>query len=245
MKTRPIIFSGAMVKAIREGRKTQTRRLVRWPRAAHLHGREPLPERSFADNSFNGDLRSDYFHAAYTGGDLGEDVCSTRIDCPYGVVGDRLWVRETWYDDNALRKLEPAPAEPDEFIEYRASHDCRSWEAGCPCNDEQSRSAWRPSIYMPRWASRITLELTGVRAERLQDISEEDAESEGVTPLTPIGADQPILDSPRRRTHGTHPHVLAYAVLWDEINGDRAPWVSKPWVWVVEFRQLTAEECTA
>lgn len=142
-----------------------------------------------------------------------------------GMPGDRLWVRETWYDDNGLR-------DPDdhstELIEYRADHDCRSWEAGCPCCDENGRSCWRPSIFLPRWASRLTLEVTALRVERLQSISEDDAKAEGVeaAPFCKAGRPQGLE------------HVESFECLWNRINGKRASWKLNPWVWVVSFQRI-------
>jgi hypothetical protein len=94
---------------------------------------------------------------------------------------------------------------------------------------------WRPSIFMPRWASRITLEVTEVRVQRLQEVTEDDALAEGVEPLKHIAPDQPLLTG---GTAGEQPHRLAFSVLWDSINGERASWVSNPWVWAVSFRRL-------
>lgn len=193
MKERPILFSGPMIRAILAGRKTQTRRLSGVPPWNGHH--VTLRDRTFWDPA------TPHHQAAL-------------VDrCPYGQAGDRLWVRETWFDD--------MPDEPKGVLAngrrilYRADHDCTSFEAGCPCNPDGDgkRSEWRPSIFLPRWASRITLALVSVRVERLDDITDEDAEAEGV-------------DATR------------FPALWDAINGDRAPWVSNPWVWVVGFRRL-------
>jgi hypothetical protein len=93
---------------------------------------------------------------------------------------------------------------------------------------------------MPRWASRITLEITGVRVERLRDISEDDARSEGVdlNTVSSFADDQPIIESAPWRTKGSHPNTLAFAILWDSINSDRVDWFGNPWVWVIEFRRV-------
>ena len=140
MKERSIIFSNVMVRAIQDGRKTQTRRVVK-----------PQPVAR--------DETGPYIQIPLTYPDLPGVTFMDRkhISCPYGQPGDRLWVRETWYND--------VPDEQDRrYIEYRADHDCRHWEGECPCRDADGRSAWRPSIHMPRWASRITLE-NGLRLE--------------------------------------------------------------------------------
>lgn len=191
MKERPILFSAPMVRAILDGSKTQTRRIVR--------------------------CRGD----------------GSRMDSvsPYGIAGDRLWVRETWAAPHDCDHLKPTELPEDTPVHYRAS-----WEGPCGI-------AWRPSIFLRRCFSRLMLEVTGVRAERLRDISEADAKAEGVesaaTSLIGLADEQQII-SGDGRTKGSHPFTLSYAVLWDEINGDRAPWVRNPWVWVIEFRKLTA-----
>jgi hypothetical protein len=131
------------------------------------------------------------------------------LKCPYGQPGDRLWVRETW-----------APV----FKRVPHSNGClyRADDDGRQINPRSMDGKWKPSIHMPRWASRITLEITGVRVERLQDISGQDVIAEGI--------EVDIL--------GNAPLTLAidrYRRLWDSLNAEHAPWASNPWVWVVEF----------
>jgi hypothetical protein len=186
MRERPILFSGPMVQAILEGRKTQTRRLVN--------------ARGFHD--FEGDQDNDGWPLA----PAKSTGCLARLPATYGTAGDRLWVRETWGGDILCG------------FAYRADHP--DW----PCfqgDGEQADSPWRPSIHMPKEASRLTLEVTGVRVEPLQSISERDACAEGMG--SPITRDC---------------KVPQFAALWDAINGERAPWASNPWVWVIEFRRL-------
>jgi hypothetical protein len=133
------------------------------------------------------------------------------LACPYGAAGDRLWVRETWAGDDACG-----------FV-YRADHPHADL-ARCDLDDgEQTIRRWHPAIHMRRAASRLTLDVLSVRVERLQDISEEDARAEGVEPLT---------------EYADRAHRRAFAALWDQINGKRAPGLSNPWVWRVEFRGL-------
>lgn len=135
--------------------------------------------------------------------------------CPYGQTGDRLWVREAFIHEPADYCWEASvsiPSRPASKV-YRADHEGDSRGAG-----------WKPSIHMPRALSRITLEVTGVRVERLQSISESDAEAEGVLPMYP--------DDVRGASH-----ALAYSWLWDSING-AGSWAANPWVWVVEFRRV-------
>ncbi|WP_186181671.1 hypothetical protein [Burkholderia gladioli] len=190
MKERPILFSAPMVRAILDGRKSQTRRV-----AKEFDGRDNLDAilRRFPNQK----------------------------GCPYGEPGDRLWVRETW--------AQPAPLDPGPTV-YRADYP------GCvPAGFENIPPAdairWKPSIHMPRALSRITLEITGVRVERLQDISVADALAEGVrvTYGEPFDAEHTIAD--RRR----------FELVWKEING-AGSWESNPWVWVIEFARITTED---
>lgn len=199
MKERPILFSGPMVRAIMDGRKTMTRRVVK-----------PQPEMVF-----DGESLSD--GNAYGGW---EPKLPPWSKWPYQ-LGDTLWVRETW--QGAVDGDEPLYG-----IIYRAS-----WNANEPAFKRDDRaekyftgvSKWRPSIHMPRWASRITLEVTGVRVERLQDITEHDAIGEGV------------ISSDYDKTYR-----YAFSVLWDSINAKRGyGWAANPWVWVIEFRNMGRE----
>jgi len=191
MKERPIIFSGPMVKAILEGRKTQTRRIVR---------------RTIANRvTAVGSQRN--FHV--------QDP-HVVMACPYGRPGDRLWVRETWAP---CGEIDNGPHAKRGYT-YRADWDLE--------DDLQRDHQWKPAIFMPREASRITLKITGVRVERLQEITEEDAIAEGAF-VAPTGIIKP---------DGTLTHRNEFVRLWQEINGKRAPWLSNPWVWVVEFRVL-------
>lgn len=181
MKGRPILFSAPMVRALLAGTKTQTRRALR-----------PQP----VDQS--------------TGCDLPAGARPDSLPaCPYGVPGDRLWVRETW----GLRKQLDitdwyrgpigGASEQEWTVDFRADY-----------GPNQEQCFWRPSIYMPRWASRIVLELTSVRVERLHAITPADAIAEGVVSLA------------------------AYRSLWDDINGAGA-WRLNPWVWVLGLRRVT------
>lgn len=139
--------------------------------------------------------------------------------CQYGRPGDRLWVRETWtaVDRRGFGARSSRLVDDDDEIRFRADDGATPGEGGC----------WIPSIYLPRWASRLTLEVTAARIERLNDITEADAKAEGVSlsPSTFIAAS---------RT----PYRVGFVKLWDSINGDRAPWESNPFVWVVSFRRL-------
>lgn len=189
MSDRPILFSAPMVRALLAGTKTQTRRVVKfkpWHQIEERDDGTPWPWMQSDDNNAGVWLR-----------------------CPYGVPGDRLWVRETWaYGVHAIGAVR---AYDGPFI-YAADGTTQ----GRLCD------RWRPSIHMPRAASRITLEITHVRVERLQDISEANAFSEG-TPGDLL-----------HRAQGWAPR--AYRLLWEQINGGGS-WDANPWVWVVEFKR--------
>lgn len=216
-RKRPILFSGPMVRAILEGRKTQTRRVIK-----------PQPEE-----------RADGWHVQ-TKPRSGYSSESTMRDllpvyCPYGQPGDRLWVRETWMLFERTPTIEYKYGVPPRIVGYlpggvgyRADYD------GCgqvPVTEDGEtvwrtpKDNWRPSIFMPRKYSRLTLEVTGVRAERLQEISHTDALAEGVLDQE-LGAGN-LID-------GSYA-VTNFARLWDSINGATHPWSSSPWVWVVSF----------
>lgn len=197
MKARPILFSAPMVLAILEARKNQTRRVVKYNAA--IGGIHP----AVAGIVHRGD--------GWFGFEADEGIkrqfATTfpfhTIRCPYGQAGDQLWVKETWLD---------LSNDPDlATIEYRADYDASTmpdWK-------------WKPSIFMPKDYSRITLEVTEVRVERLQDISPQDAIKEGIG--------MTMRNEP--------PAVQRYAELWESINGPGS-WAENPWVWVVEFRRI-------
>ena len=192
VKERPILFSGAMVRALLAGTKTQTRRAIK------------APDSVTAFKHFDG-ARWDRMQGAQRG---------DTIKCPYGYTGDRLWVREAW------AKTQPIQLPwPQTMVVYREGDNRTDY--GGP---------WKPSIHMPRAASRITLEVTGVRVERLQDISAADALAEGIT-LHPDHHGKP-----RDSLYGP---VRTYADLWESINGPES-WAANPWVWVVEFKRVEA-----
>ena len=233
MKERPILFSAPMVRALLDGRKTQTRRIVKpQPKVIHaLHGDASLTtERIFR----SGDQ---------------------RIHCPFGQAGDFLWVRETWahyHTINHVRRIDARAFDEvsDGLAGYRADgHDTiedfrRHVRLMSECDLEAveiNGNRWRPSIHMPRWASRITLEVTGVRVERLQEISEDDAKAEGVEPWVIGDGWREYGLPPSVEAAGTHPLRSArdsFASLWESINGPGS-WKANPWVWVIEFRRVS------
>lgn len=221
-KEHPILFSGPMVRAILEGRKTQTRRVVRIP----LHGE---PDASWVKSihqdgggnwvgwSIDAPATAELTKKAYPNGE--------GFKCPYGRVGDRLWVRETFALLNDLRTKDPGVYALQVGGFFRAEHPTGLY------NDDGSDLMWRPSIFMPRRLSRLTLEITNIRVERLQQISEADAIAEGVDLVS-------MKDVPRQATLSRR---ADYKQLWDKINAKRGySWASNPWVWVVEFKRLGA-----
>lgn len=217
-KERPILFSGPMVRAILEGRKTQTRRVVKLTDT----GRVKAP-------------------CAFRNWHL--DDPNAVLACPYGEPSDRLWVRETWgiYDGEGMPFGYPSGIPKELPEEYHVSY---------PADDADGVIGevfkWRPSIHMPRWASRILLEVVSVRVERLQEISEEDAEAEGVEAQTwePTGKLGYKNYTPELEKHGFNREACmtplakdSYFTLWEAING-KGSWDDNPWVWVVEFKRL-------
>lgn len=226
MRERPILFSAPMVRAILHGRKTQTRRVVK-PQPAHWRYLQPMWGTSPPPNPVE-------FGERWLWREVGPDYPDDARDdrrCPYGVPGDRLWVRETWalVPRTAYARSEGV----QQVLRPDDSHDAAvfaaDWERSKP-------GRWRPSIHMPRWASRITLEITGVRVERLQDISEADARAEGC-PLTHDGKpyDPPPPDVDSWQGYGR----ASFCLLWSKINGPGS-WDANPWVWVVEFKRVAA-----
>lgn len=211
MKERPIIFSGPMVRAILEGRKTQTRRVVK-----------PQP------TEIDGQLRtqSAMLLAAIFGREATKaDEESFAPKCPYGVPGDRLWCKET-FAHGAMGPIYRADWGEPVGNNYPA-HRTAAWlsEIQKACGADVLSHEWKSPIHMPRWASRITLEIESVRVERLQDISEADAMAE-------LGANP----------SGTYPaefgyHNRLFADLWESIHG-KGSWKLNPWVWVLSFKKV-------
>lgn len=214
MKERPILFNAEMVRAIQSRQKTQTRRIVK---------QQPRNGWAFSDEF--GRIKSNHpkkgKFGAFIRRGVGTDFPEIDIEVsPFGMPGDQLWVRETFY-----QKVEVCRDVTDEAITTRkqaAAYEgedkpviksCESWEK-------------RPSIHMPRWASRIQLEITNVRVERLQDISEDDIKAEGIKQRFPNVNDQftPVILKEQ------------FKELWSSIYKN---WDANPWVWVVEFKVVT------
>lgn len=208
MTERPILFSDAMVRAILAGTKTQTRRVV-VVRGSPVSG-------AFWDHAgWRPSIDEDGAIRFRVGGPGGEEAHgSPEVRCPYGAPGDRLWVRECFALHHAWDEHAPTRGgAASKRVWFRAHHDSGIIDG---------IGRWRPSIHMPRWASRLTLEVTSVRIERVQSITESDARAEGVTP----------------DELGDVSHWRACRVLWDSINGERpgCSWSANPWVWAVGFR---------
>lgn len=225
MKERGMIFNAEMVRAILDGRKTQTRRPLKWKQTRFTE----IAERD--DGS------------RWPWSEDAENVCDFWHPCPFGSVGDRLWVRETWAEAGA--------GAPDLKL-YRADypeHVPTHYENVPPADEIR----WTPSIHMPRWASRITLEITGVRVERLDKISEEDAVSEGMQGVicrsckgdpdySTTQYDQDTLaavdEIPCQSCSSNRSKFFS---LWDSIYGEGNHCMGD-WVWVIEFKRIEGGE---
>ena len=210
-----------MVRAVLDGSKTQTRRVGK------IQSQDFVGLKAEAVRHATLGYQIQATYDAYPGrGTARHAICA----CPFGQPGDQLWVRETWYCDDYQVSRGPY-LKPDD-LDVVEARECGTlvYAADGLAPYETEQPAWRPSIHMPRWASRITLEITGVRVERLQDISEADAQAEGcaLECMTPIG------DDSGSAIHGPG----GYIALWESINGPGS-WDLNPWVWVVEFRRLS------
>ncbi|ENQ2456767.1 hypothetical protein ACEOSJ_004597 [Klebsiella pneumoniae] len=223
MSERGMIFNAEMVRALLDGRKTQTRRPIKWKqtRFTEIGEREDGSKWPWSEDA--------------------EHACDFWHPCPFGAVGDRIWVRETWgvvshaFSDDGLM-IDWVPDRPATAIHempfgngYYSGYAIYAADGDFTWGDddgyEDGRSCWKPSIHMPRAASRILLEITNVRVERLRSMSQDDARAEGV-----IAASGPMEVG------------LAFRELWDSIYGEES-WKANPWVWVIKFKRI--EELTA
>ncbi|AHG22160.1 phage-like protein [Chania multitudinisentens RB-25] len=224
MKVHPILFNGDMVRAIIDGRKTQTRRVMKVQPSANF-------------SPMNMALELDYTARWYTPGVVDKNgylqPAKKQIfgvadedegySCPLGAVGDRLWVREAWqvihseYDEDEITYAPEIPKQQDNYWHPIYEVDFKGESR------EERGFPWRPSLHMPRWVSRLLLEITAVRVERLQDISEEDAKAEGAAPST------------RAITPPEAIYRVGFLNLWWSIYGEES-WQANPWCWVIEFK---------
>ena len=220
---RPILMSAPMVRAILAGMKTQTRRAIR-----KQFSTEAEPAEVSATSPEGWQILG---HSGLWWDDSGACI-DDAIRCPYGRPGDRLWVRETWQHSN----FPLGPYDESCTVFYRADYlDDPHGPDGEKSNEGKYRK-WVPSIHMFRSASRILLEITAVRVERLQDISEADAISEGCY-KSPRFPQSGLWTADDRSFTGSGP-IGCYRWLWESINGPGS-WDANPWVWVIEFRSVT------
>lgn len=242
IKERPILFKGEMVRAILEGRKTETRRVIKpQPRFGYWMGMDCRRNKSPQNHYFFSSKEASYKIQPHEGHDY------ILVKCPYGKPGERLWVRETWvlnYVGKPIpkkRPVEPITGEPGEIF-YQADGEQEA------CFWDESGLKWKPSIHMPRWASRIDLEIVKVGVERLQDITEDDSRAEGCksSPFD-ISDTLEVINDPKSTKEtrelaklfcgGTLTAKWDFWNLWTEINGEDS-WQANPWVWVIEFRRV-------
>ncbi|EPR6886079.1 morphogenetic protein [Klebsiella variicola] len=228
MKERGMIFNGEMVRAILDGRKTQTRRTVKFP----VHDKNLGCE--LAGNELAGELSAGNY-----------------LNSAFGKPGDRIWVRETWgvvsHELDEDGRIQPwMPDRPATAIHempfgngYYSGHAIYAADGDFTWGDddgyEDGRSCWKPSIHMPRAASRIQLEITDVRVERLNAISEEDATAEGVPPAGSLLPDYPGTFLTPKGDYATA--KVAFQRLWESIYGEES-WKANGWVWVIEFKRV-------
>ncbi|KPX67999.1 Uncharacterized protein ALO53_00102 [Pseudomonas amygdali pv. photiniae] len=206
-RERPILFSAPMVRAILSGQKTVTRRALKTQPRIDASGNFCVDGANYGQDIYGKPLTKHFVSS----------------NCPHGKPGDRLWVREAWQADAQVNAIAPRELSHGEPIRYPA--DGASQQTGCSMI---MPGKTRPSIHMPRWVSRILLEITDVHVERLQDISEEQALAEGV-----MSSERDI--DPDGNNYSP---IELFGGLWTMINGDGS-WQSNPWVWVVKFKPVT------
>lgn len=223
IKERPILFSGPMVRAILEGRKTQTRRVIN-PQPVH----DPTSKMPWVDEGL-------------TPSGAGRTGHSLRlIDCPYGRPGDRLWVREKFCQklDDAGMFVYNTEGNLDPSCFWYAADGLQvvkgNGDGGTQYRKDGSEaSPWRPSIHMPREACRMTLDIVNVRVERLQEIDVAGCRAEGIESLA--------IESHEYALHTKNDWLLGFSQLWDKLNAKRGyAFDSNPWVWVIEFKRMEA-----
>lgn len=240
MKCRPIPFTGPMVRATLNNRKVHTRRVVK-------------PQPVFRDDASppRWNWKRSLHHTIEW---VSHFWPVGMVDyCPYGIPGDHLWLKETWqevfYDDiPSGRPLGPQGSMGSMTMRDRRSNAIYKADGSFPDHPEYGKLLWRPSIFMPRWASRIMLLVKAVRVERLQDITEADAIAEGAYMQGKVG-DDPTADNWTMTGEGWRYASAreAFAHFWDSLGNRRSgfTWADNPWVWVIEFEKLPAPDFTA
>jgi len=218
MKERPIVMTGSSVRAILEDQKLQTRRVMK-------------PQPYFSHDNWWFEKKGMVYALPN-----GKEFCTPALGiwdvCPYGRAGDRLWVKETWRVVNTFDGLRPSEIS-SQFAEGRTASVWYKYPVWM-CNDKEYekkfQGRWRSARFMPRWASRILLEITDIRVERVQDITEQDAIAEGFEKsyyYKPLSSSREVLNYARD----------SFGEGWDSINEKRGfGWDVNPWVWVIEFK---------
>jgi hypothetical protein len=235
MRERSIMMQDESVLGILDGTKLQSRRLMK-PQPAHLQLHEWRGKLVYEGEHRLWCWRGHTFENLWDFGEHNEDRKQLAKLSPYGVVGDRLWCKEAW-------RTEERESDAVDGIRFRADNAfvpiANTREAAdrwvVAHENGKHGDRWRSPLFMPRWASRLTLELVDVRAQRLQEISEADAKAEGVAPLVTLRKGYP---SKRAADIAHRSYRDGYAVRWDAINGRRAPWASNPFVWALTFRRV-------
>lgn len=216
MKERPILMHARSINGILEGRKMQTRRIIKIPQVYLSSYGASIVKMSMVDGEA---LIEGWPKQEREMGNFGR--CQ-RIKCPYGQPGDRLWVRETWRPKPWAKDRHSHPE-----VAYRADDKSGSLNQNLEIL-KKLLPGWKPSIHMPRWASRLNLEVLSIDVQRVQDISEADAKAEGCQIPEVMHADEPI-ESYDYRTY--------FRALWDDTNGAGA-WERNDWCWVVDFKRI-------
>ncbi len=238
MKEYPILFNGEMVQAILAGQKTQTRRVIEPQPKVNSLCLSPIDCQLVGitkDGTPAGNRRS----------------VGAWLTCPYGIPGDKLWVRETWRLASINANIPYAQFWTVQFADFRClPHPQPDRDLFLPLAKKDvfaeglvgdKFGKWRPSIHMYKWMSRITLEVTNIRAERLNDISDNDAVAEGIKDLCHCGdyIDDHGFSSGHNPVSMPGWAIDNFSELWDSINGKSSySWESNPWVWVIEFKRI-------
>jgi hypothetical protein len=246
MKERPILFSGPMIKALLAGTKTQTRRIVKWkvrPESSSLN----FNAASLSCGFYCTGVPSSGFVLRSRGAGSCWNDRTFPIHCPHGILGDRLWVKEAWrvgkpHDQRTALEIWDHLKESGQGV--TVLYDAGGWRSRAPFErleqkytDDERMPSWagrkRSSMFMPRWASRINLEITDVRVERVQDISGEDARAEGEY----VFNGEELIYAETQEQKNTV-YKRNYRFLWDSINGKKHPWSQNDWVWVISFERV-------